>query len=528
MKNKAFKLLVLSGIALCGVTALAMHNTSSDIIESTNDIMNNCIVKDARNVQVGDSTEVKVSKTFVQLGKKDDLLVLRFATAVAGPIKSAYYTRTCEGLGEKVFDINTLYQGIQSGSEVFYYDEITGEPTTSTEVQGDYYWACYVVAFETKEYVASNFNLELTVITEDDSEVVAESKTQNLHNAIGYVDLTSTITPRYNVEVSSSTILPSEGGSSKLITGSNNGSSRIYAGVGTKFGEPVDLANKKIEFDVKLLENVYKDRISFELVNGENKSEQEVIYFNEEFIVNGKYDNKTYNAEKYAVEIREDGWFHVTLFVEKIWALDSYVADYVNIGFANLDLTKDATCVIANLNMSNYNLFEGKLPEVEVPDENLYDYSDELQNVYAASLTPDTEVSHDGKQSMKFVGSDVNETTDTAGAQTHLRQLMAGKKLSFYVKFDGSTCRKNRLATTVYSDSSTKLGAHNISLVDSLPSGITLSEADANGWHHIEMDFDALGFNQVEIYKIRFVIQSPDRGVTLPTCWLDQINVIEK
>ena len=55
-----------------------------------------------------------------------------------------------------------------------------------------------------------------------------------------------------------------------------------------------------------------------------------------------------------------------------------------------------------------------------------------------------------------------------------------------------------------------------------------MSEADANGWHHIEMDFDALGFNQVEIYKIRFVIQSPDNGVTLPTCWLDQINVIEK
>ena len=528
MKNNLVKLLVLSGIALCGVSAFAIHSVSPvDVIESTNDTMNNCVVKDVRNVQIGDATEVKVSKTFVQLGEKDDLLVLRFATAVSGPIKSAYYTRTCEGLGEKVFDITTLYQGIKSGSDVLYYDEVTGEPTTATEVQGDYYWACYVVAFETNEYVASNFNLELTVVAEDDSQVVAESRTQNLHNAIGYVDLNSTIAPRYNVEVESSDILPSEGGTSKLLTGLNNGSSRVYAGIGTKFGEITDLSNKKIELDVKPIDNVYKDRMSFELINGENKSSQEVIYFNEEFIVNGKYDGKTYNPDKYSVEIKEDGWYHVTLFVEKTWDLSSYETEYVNIGFANADVAKDATCVIANVNMSNYNLFENTIPDVEIPEESdLYDYSDDLQNSYGATVTLDTEVSHDGVKSAKFVGSDGSSSSETAGAQTHLNILMAGKKLSFYVKFDGSTCRKNRLATTVYSDSNNKLGVHNISLQDTLPNGITMSDADANGWHHIEMDFDTLGYNQVEIYKIRFVITSPDGGVTIPTCWIDQINVI--
>ena len=122
---------------------------------------------------------------------------------------------------------------------------------------------------------------------------------------------------QYTFQVESSDILPSEGGTSKLLTGLNNGSSRVYAGIGTKFDEITDLSNKKIELDVKHIDNVYKDRMSFELINGDNKSSQEVIYFNEEFIINGKYDGKTYNPDKYSVEIKEDGWYHVTLFVEK-------------------------------------------------------------------------------------------------------------------------------------------------------------------------------------------------------------------
>ena len=132
MKNKTFKLLVLSGIALCGLSALALHNiTANDVSESAYDSMNTCLTKDVKHAQIGDSSEVKVSKTFVQLGQKDDLLVLRFATAISGSVKSAYYTRTCEGLGVKTFDVSTLYQGISAGSDVFYYDEATGEPTTS-------------------------------------------------------------------------------------------------------------------------------------------------------------------------------------------------------------------------------------------------------------------------------------------------------------------------------------------------------------------------------------------------------------
>ena len=528
MKNKTFKLLVLSGIALCGLSALALHNiTANDVSESTCDSMNTCLTKDVKHAQIGDSSEVKVSKTFVQLGQKDDLLVLRFATAISGSVKSAYYTRTCEGLGVKTFDISTLYQGISAGSDVFYYDETTGEPTTSEEVKGDYYWACYVVAFETNTYVASNFNLELTVVSEDDTEVVAESKTQNLNNAIGYEDLTPFITARYNVEIDSSDILPASGGTSKLLTATNNGSSRVYAGIGARFTNENDLKNKKIEMDIKPLENVYKDRLSFELVKGENKSEQEVIYFNQDFIVNGSYDNKTYNAEKYSVEIEEDGWYHVTLFVAKTWSLESYVADYINIGFANKDATLDATCLIANVNMSNYDIFASDIPDVPVEKE-YYDYSDDLHNSYAASVAVDKEIHHDGEQSMKCIGSDVDSTTDTAGVQTNFKQSMAGKKLAWYVKFDGATVRKNRLATTVYSDSSTKIGTYNISLQDSLATGITMSEADENGWHYIEMDMDTLGLNTTDIYKVRFVISSPDKGVTIPVCWIDEFYVMDK
>ena len=294
-----------------------------------------------------------------------------------------------------------------------------------------------------------------------------------------------------------------------------------------KFTNENDLKNKKIEMDVKPLENIYKDRLSFELVYGENKSEQEVIYFNQDFIVNGSYDNKTYNAQKYSVEIEEDGWYHVTLFVAKTWSLESYVTDYLNIGFANKDAALDATCLIANVNMSNYDIFASDIPDVPAEKE-YYDYSDDLHNSYAASVAVDKEIHHDGEQSMKCIGSDVDSTTDTAGVQTYFKQSMAGKKLAWYVKFDGETVRKNRLATTVYSDSSTKIGTYNISLQDSLASGITMSAADANGWHYIEMDMDTLGLNTTDIHKVRFVISSPDKGVTIPVCWIDELYVMDK
>ena len=151
MKNNRIKLLILGGIALCGLSSLALNHTSivEDVVESTTDSLNNCLVTNVRNAQIGNSEEVKVSKTYVQLGQSEDLLVLRFATAISGPIKSAYYTRTCEGLGEKSFEVSNVYQGIRAGEEILYYDGVTNKPTSSEEVKGEYYWACYVVAFET-------------------------------------------------------------------------------------------------------------------------------------------------------------------------------------------------------------------------------------------------------------------------------------------------------------------------------------------------------------------------------------------
>ena len=260
MKNNAFKLLILSGIALCGLSALALNHTTlvEDIVESTNDTLNNCLVTNVRNCQIGESSEVKVSKTYVQLGQSEDLLVLRFATAISGSIKSAYYTRTCEGLGEKTFEVSNVYQGIKAGEEIFYYDEVEGKPTTNEEVKGQYYWACYVVAFETNAYKASDFNVELTVVTEEDEEVVAESKTQSLHAAICYEDLTNSLANRNDSIVVESDVLPPEGGKAYLLNNSMQETKRYYSSINVSFKERTDIENKKIEMDFKVLGNLYK------------------------------------------------------------------------------------------------------------------------------------------------------------------------------------------------------------------------------------------------------------------------------
>ena len=112
---------------------------------------------------------------------------MRFATAVKGDIDSLSYTRAAiAGKEAATFQVTTVYRGIEAGEAVYYYDGT--DLTTDASHAGNYYWACYTIAFETKEHFATNievtFNANDAVVSEkasaltdvcDDCEVVGHT-----------------------------------------------------------------------------------------------------------------------------------------------------------------------------------------------------------------------------------------------------------------------------------------------------------------------------------------------------------------
>lgn len=410
-------------------------------------------------------------------------------------------------------------------------DDVDGDVTATLK-------ATYKVLSDATDGISfeeeGNYKVTITANDKSGNEQAVEINIEvNSADVPTYVDITDNVTKEYNCSVEKTDEMPYPNSNSRMIvlSPSSTGDSKKYANFKLQFDNDTDLKDKMIEFDVKPGANLYSNKMSFSLRNNDEAITSQIeVPFQEK------------EGTGYSFTALDNGWYHVTIVFSKMWSTSSYVTDYVRMVFSNTDYAKAAYLYIANVLYDDYKPGDDIGGGNEGGDtgdtggdtggdiggndtENLYDYSDVLQNNYNATVTFDTEVSHDGVQSAKFVGNGVSSSADTAGAQAHIGELLAGKKLSFYVKFDGETCRKNRIALTIYSDSTTKLGAHNISFLDSLPNGITLNGADENGWHYVELDMDTLGYNSVEIYKVRFVIQSPDGGVTFPTCWIDEINV---
>ena len=104
MKNNLI-IACLSVMLLAGlvVTNQVTEAKNGGMIEEAIDANNETVQLNVRDVNVGANEEVSYSNTFVQAGVNTvtGRQVLRFATAVSGPIKSLKYVRTAEGLETK-------------------------------------------------------------------------------------------------------------------------------------------------------------------------------------------------------------------------------------------------------------------------------------------------------------------------------------------------------------------------------------------------------------------------------------------
>lgn len=215
MKGKLLKITLLSCLSVLLLSTITTFKEES-FSEMAMDTYSNAQRVDVKKVAIGDQSEVKHSKTFVQVAKKDNVSYLRFATAISGPIKSAYYTRKgIEGIKDgldQVKNIEFVYSGIKAGENVLYYD---GEGTTSVKPETvSYYWACYTFSFSGTEYLDTSWSVALTL--EDENGVITNVEERvSSYNDAKY----------YTLTLNNATVISANG---KEVSGVVNGETTTY------------------------------------------------------------------------------------------------------------------------------------------------------------------------------------------------------------------------------------------------------------------------------------------------------------
>lgn len=114
------------------------------------------------------SESLETSKMFTQVGLKNGDYYLRFATAIKANgnldnISTLNYTRIIED-NTKTAKAETVYYGISSGEETYYYDG--SKLTTEAEYRGQYLWTCYTIKFKNasvSNYLEKNIQLKLFI-----------------------------------------------------------------------------------------------------------------------------------------------------------------------------------------------------------------------------------------------------------------------------------------------------------------------------------------------------------------------------
>jgi len=206
MKNNILKVLALSGAVVgCSVVAIANGanlNNSTGISDYGCDLLNT--TGDRLELRkLASEGEINCSKTYVQYAEYDSAYYLRCATAIKGEaIDSLTYTRG-ELVGEdstkiasKEINVSTVYKYLISDGNQAYYDgtEIVYEETEETK---QYYWACYTVRFETKNFYASDFSVSFNV----NGEAIDTGRMVNLTTLVSGNDASySQLVTRYDNE----------------------------------------------------------------------------------------------------------------------------------------------------------------------------------------------------------------------------------------------------------------------------------------------------------------------------------------
>lgn len=119
------------------------------------------------------SESLETSKMFTQVGLKNGDYYLRFATAIKANdnldyISTLNYTRIIEDNTNQV-EARTVYYGISSGENTYYYDG--SELTTDASYRGQYLWTCYTIKFKNasvSNYLEKNIQMKLLINGKDE------------------------------------------------------------------------------------------------------------------------------------------------------------------------------------------------------------------------------------------------------------------------------------------------------------------------------------------------------------------------
>ena len=175
MMKKNFILGIASILLLVGCSSIS--NTAA-VKEYTYDNSNSGEKVNVKGLKVGADEELAISPTYVQIGQSPTTnnYIMRFATAVKGSIEKAIYTRTSSIFSEdNTKEVETVYKGIYANDEVYYYNGT--DLTTDASYAGQYYWACYLIEFESGNHYEADFSLSLSIDGDEGATLNSKPKT---------------------------------------------------------------------------------------------------------------------------------------------------------------------------------------------------------------------------------------------------------------------------------------------------------------------------------------------------------------
>ena len=127
----------VSALSLIGI--LFVSSIAVSLPENPEGLVKRAVKKEVASEEV-------IPMTYAQVGTTSEGAArLRFATPIN--VKEATdvtYTRSIDGMEDNVVEVKSVYKGIEADGTVYYYD---GNNVTEEPVEGDYYWANYMIEF---------------------------------------------------------------------------------------------------------------------------------------------------------------------------------------------------------------------------------------------------------------------------------------------------------------------------------------------------------------------------------------------
>lgn len=408
----------------------------------------------------------------------------------------------------------------QKVTTAYTHIEAAGEVLSASEAFGEGY--NYLIAFTINNVPQAAWDYEFEVTSSVKTEEATEwtttevakkviSKIANSDEVVGAkVDITNTIKEDYNFElISDATDLLEGMNNGKLLIGDVD-SGRVYSGVHGKLDKEYDLRNAEISFFVKLEENVYKDRITVAILDGEEYQLKLIL---------------TAPAPSGCTfEELGNNWYYVEIDVNIAWGLSSYLSNAIYLVIANQDTTAAVKVIIADLKVS----LPGTVVEEDKPNTDFtqHDYSDDLVLSYGCKMSDDTNTTIDGVRS-KYVVLDATTSKSTGGVAFYPDVNVEGQNLSFYVKLVEGLHYKNRVTIQLRDKDKIVEIEVKVELGKSAPAGVTC-EALEDGWYHIVLDCDSVDTKGLEMHMIRVLFVNIEGSTEAAAAWLDQINLTAK